>query len=59
MKGENDNPTVAQFNNNESSLRLLGSQALAPVKGNTKRRFVQEVVDNTPLPKKQRKPKKG
>ena len=31
MKGGNDNPTVAQFNQNESVLRLLGSQALAPV----------------------------
>ena len=27
MKGGNENPTVAQFNHNENSLRLLGSQA--------------------------------
>ena len=56
MKGGNDNPTVAQFNHNENSLRLLGSQALAHVNGNTKRRCVQEVTENTPLPKRPRKP---
>ena len=38
MKGGNDNPTVVQFNQNESSLRIIGSQALAPVTGNTGKR---------------------
>ena len=58
MKGGNDNPTVAQFNINESSLCLLDSQALAPVSGNCKRMQSTEEIDHTPLPKRQRRPKK-
>lgn len=58
MKGGNDNPTVAQFHQNESSLRILGSQALAPVTGNTKHeRCIQEAIDDKPLPKRRRKQK--
>ena len=56
MKGGNDNPKVAQFNQNESALRLLGSQALAPVSGNTNHGVViPEVTENTLLPKRKRK----
>lgn len=55
MKGGNDNPTVAQFNYNENNLRLLGSQALAPVSGNCKRSGIVDKIDDTPLPKKPRK----
>ena len=57
MKGGNENPTVAQFNHNENSLRLLGSQALAPVSGNSKRSGYTQEIDDTPLPKRPRKPK--
>lgn len=58
MKGGNDNPTVSQYNYSESTLRVLGSQALAPVTGNTKHgSSIQKMVDNTPLPKRQRKRK--
>jgi hypothetical protein len=58
MKGGNDNPTVAQFNFNKSSLRLLGSQALAPVRGNTKHGVhIEEITDDKPLPKRKRKQK--
>lgn len=56
MKGGNDNPTVLQFNQNESALRLLGSQALAPVTGNTKHGvYIQEAIEDKPLPKRKRK----
>ena len=56
MKGGNDSPTVAQFNQNESALHLLGSQALAPVSGNTNHGVViPEVIENTLLPKQKRK----
>ena len=58
MKGGNENPTVAQFNYNENNLRLLGSQALAPVRGNCKRSVIVNKIDDTPLPKKPRKPEK-
>ena len=59
MKGGNENPTVAQFNQNESSLRILGSQALAPVTGNTGKRgcCIREVIDDKSLPKRPRKRK--
>ena len=57
MKGGNDNPTAAQFNFNENSLRLLGSQALAPVSGNCKRLQNTREIDHTPLPKRKRRPK--
>ncbi len=52
MKGGNDNPTVAQFNHNENSLHLLGSEALAPVSGNSKRSGYMQEIDDTPLPKR-------
>ena len=55
MKGGNENPTVAQFNSNENSLRLLGSQALAPVSGNSKRSGYTQETDDTPLPKRPRR----
>ena len=59
MKGGNDNPTVAQFNYNENNLRLLGSQALTPVRGNRKRSVKVNEIHDTPLPKKPRKPEKN
>ena len=55
MKGGNENPTVAQFNSNENSLHLVGSQALAPVSGNSKRSGYTQEIDDTPLPKRPRR----
>jgi len=57
--GRNDNPTVKQFIDNTVSLRLQGSVALDPVRGNCreKRRKKKVVIDETPLPKRKRKKK--
>ena len=52
--GSNDNPTVHQLTHTMTQLRAVGSQALAPVRGNTKRFHVPQVVDNTKLPKRRR-----
>ena len=57
-KRGNDNPTVAQLNYSENYLRLLGSQALAPVTGNSNRSVLVNKIDDMPLPKKPRKPEK-
>ena len=51
------NPTVQACLSSAQSLRVLGSLALMPVRGNSsrkKRLFSEEVVDNTPLPKRAR-----
>lgn len=56
--GRNDNPTVKTFLDNTVSLRLQGSVALDPVRGNCrKRKQVKQLVDETPLPKRKRKAK--
>ena len=51
MKGGNDNPTVAQFNQNKSAFLSLNYKALAPVSGNTNHGVViPEVIENKLLP---------
>ena len=56
--GRNDNPTVKQFCDNTVSLRVQGSAALNPLRGNCRKRPADKVipVDDTPLPKRSRKP---
>lgn len=53
--GKCENPTVDSMIMAAQSLRVQGSQAMLPVRGNSsrKRRLVlDEVIDDTPLPKK-------
>ena len=52
--GSNSNPSLHQFNSSMQKLRIIGSQAMAPLRGNTKRRL-QLHVDPTPLPKRPRR----
>ena len=59
MKGGcNDNPSMKSFIDNTSSLRLQGSQALKPFRGNSMRKRALSTedifVDDTPLPKRRR-----
>lgn len=56
--GRNDNPSVQQFCNSTVSLRVQGSAALAPLRGNCKRKTSTIIVDETPLPKRPRQIKK-
>ena len=58
--GRNDNPTVHQFCHNTVSLRVQGSAALEPVRGNCRKRSISptDIVDSTPLPKRKRWSKK-
>ena len=55
--GYNENPNVKSFLYGTSSLRVQGSLALDPVRGNCRRgRKRKEIpVDNTPLLKRRRK----
>lgn len=57
--GRNDNPTAVQCLENVSSLRLQGSLALDPVRGNCCRKrqlfTAQPEIDSTPLPKRRKK----
>ena len=57
--GRNDNPNVHTFLQNTVSLRVQGSAALQPFRGNCRRRKRSEItpisVDNTPLEKRKRK----
>lgn len=57
--GRNDNPTVQDFCKNTVSLRVQGSAALDPIRGNCKRQLNYDpyVNDSTPLPKRPRKSK--
>ena len=52
--GRNDNPNVQTFLQNTSSLRVQGSAAMNPFRGNCRRgkRKREIVVDDTPLPKR-------
>ena len=54
--GQSDNPTVKQFCDNTASLRVQGSAALEPIRGNcTKRKHSSlSTVDCTSLPKRPR-----
>ena len=58
--GRNENPSARQFLDNTVSLRVQGSTALDPVRGNCRKRkrikeSTQSVIDETPLPKRRRK----
>lgn len=52
-----DNPNAKQCLQNASSLRLQGSIAMDPVRGNCRRKrsLPSEVVDDTKLPRRQKK----
>ena len=55
--GSNDNPNVATFLKNTSSLRIQGSVAMKPLRGNCRRgkKNMRDIeVDDTPLPKRRR-----
>lgn len=60
--GRSDNPTVRQFCLNTVSLRVQGSAALEPVRGNCGKRPTSSSVDDDdlskPLPKRPRYSKK-
>ena len=52
------NPTVQTCISSAQSLRVQGSLAMMPVRGNSRRKkrlFPQEVIDEKPLPKRPRK----
>ena len=59
--GRSENPTVKASLESAQSLRVQGSLAMQPVRGNSsrKRRLFQgqEIVDETPLPKRRRQKK--
>lgn len=53
--GSNDNPNVATFLKNTTSLRIQGALSMKPIRGNCRRgkAKLQEIeVDDTPLPKR-------
>lgn len=56
--GRSDNPNVQQFCSSTVSLRVQGSAALAPIRGNCKRRTSTIDVNEAPLPKRRRQSKK-
>ena len=58
--GHNDNPTVQQFSDSTVSLRVQGSAALDPIRGNCRKRNSKNkthdiIIDEMPLPKRRRK----
>ena len=55
--GRNDNPTVQQFLKSTVSLRVQGSLALKHLRGNCRKRPLDDdmVIDNSSLPKRRRK----
>ncbi|XP_072043833.1 uncharacterized protein [Amphiura filiformis] len=56
--GANDNPTIDNVKHLITTLRVVGSSALAPLRGNTKRRKSDPNRDtvNSPLPRKKSRP---
>jgi len=52
--GCNNNPNVQQFNHMMVNIRVAGSQAIAPLTGNTKRQQPDQIISNQPLPKRPR-----
>lgn len=50
--GFGDNPSVKEFLDNTVSLRVQGSAALEPLRGNCARK--RPTADDTPLPKRRR-----
>jgi hypothetical protein len=55
VNGCNTNPSLEKFNHTMVRLRTVGSQAIAPIRGNTRRQLDLAPIDATPLPKKQRR----
>lgn len=55
VNGCNTNPSLDKFNHTMVRLRTVGSQAIAPIRGNTRRQLDLAPIDATPLPKKQRR----
>ena len=57
--GGSDNPNVSQFLSGTSSLRVQGSIALQPLRGNSRqyKRIAEKdlIAESTPLPKRKRK----
>ena len=54
-EGFGDNPSVQEFLNNTVSLRVQGSAALEPLRGNCSRKRKRSLpIDDTPLPKRKR-----
>ena len=55
--GRNDNPTVQQFLKSTVSLRVQGSLALKHLRGNCRKRPLDDnmVIENSSLPKRRRK----
>jgi hypothetical protein len=57
VHGYSQNPTVQACVTNAQSLRVQGSLAMDPVRGNSsrkRRRLNAEIIDDTPLPKRKR-----
>lgn len=53
--GCNNNPTLEQFNHSMVNIRVAGSQALAPFRGNTRRNIQRDfALESQPLSKKKR-----
>ena len=55
--GRNDNPTVQQFLQNTVSLRIQGTVATDPTRGNCRKRLNDVTtinIDETPLPKRRK-----
>ena len=53
--GRNENPSVKEFLDNTVSLRVQGSSALEPLRGNcSRKRNAPMVIDSDPLPKRKR-----
>ncbi len=53
--GRNENPSVKEFIDNTVSLRVQGSAALEPLRGNySRKRNAPALVDWAPLPKRKR-----
>lgn len=54
--GRNDNPSIKEFVDNAVSLRVQGSAALEPLRGNCSRKKNAEslCLDDNPLPKRKR-----
>ena len=52
--GANTNPNLQEFNNSMVKLRTVGSQVVAPFRGNTARKLDYQAVNDTPLRKRKR-----
>lgn len=52
--GSNENPNMQQFLDNTAALRIMGSVALDPVRGNIKADKRSLTVDENPLPKRRK-----